>query len=461
MNATLALALGIVGCLICSSFFSGSETALTSLSQPQIQRLVDDGASALKLWRDEPIRVLIAILIGNNIFNITASALATDLAQNIFGQEAPEAIPIAVGVMTLLLLTFGEITPKSIAKQWAEQLSGPIMTLMQVPYFIFLPFTLLFRRLTGLFTKILGDTPDETFAAEEIEYLVDIGSEEGSFSEDRERLLRSVFEFPDTTVKEVMIPRTEMVTLSEDMELETVVDILVDCGHSRIPVYRENLDDITGLFYAKDLIGLAGLGDVDHFEVSNYLREPYFVPDSKGIAELLSEFQAERMHMAIVVDEFRGTAGLVTLEDIIEEFFGDIQDEYDAEVPPIRPIDDTTARADARADLDDIEEFYDIELPEEPDYETLGGFLMAECGSVPESGDEIEHEHVIFRILEADAKGVQTVEVERGELPDRKEDNDDDEESPRELDEPDSPDNDSTDPDPDLDDEPERREPVP
>jgi CBS domain containing-hemolysin-like protein len=458
LDPAVTLSIGIAGCLFGSAFFSGSETALTSLSQPQIQRLIDnEGAKALKLWRDQPIRVLIAILIGNNIFNITASALATDLAQTTLGQNAPEAIPVAVGVMTFLLLTFGEITPKSIAKQWSVQLSGPIMTVMQVPYILFFPFTIFFRYLTKLFTQLLGDTPDETFTVEEIEYLVDLGSREGSFSEDRERLLRSVFEFPDTTVKEVMVPRTDMVTLSEDMDLDTVVDTLVECGHSRIPVYRETLDDITGLFYAKDVIRLSGSSDTEGFEVADYLREPYFVPESKGIAELLSEFQSERMHMAIVVDEFRGTAGLVTLEDIIEEFFGDIQDEYDAEVPPIRPIDETTARADARAHLDEVEEFCDIELPEEPDYESLGGFLMAEFGSVPDAGDEIEHEHVVFRILEADAKGVQTVEIERGE-PDEPEDGGDpgadteeevaskgDEEASRETGQ-------------DLDDEPDRRE---
>ena len=408
--------IGIFVCLLGSAFFSGSETALTSLSQPQTQKLIEeDGATALKLWRDRPIQVLTAILIGNNLFNITASALATDLAQNILGSEAPEAIPIAVGVMTFLLLTFGEITPKSLAKQWAVRLAGPIMALMRLPYLLFYPATILFTKMTRTFMTMLGDNPDEHFSyvtAEEIEYLVDLGSREGSFSEDRERLLRSVFEFPDTLVREVMVPRTDMVAISVDMDLDTIVDILGDCGHSRIPVFEENVDEILGLFYAKDLIRMAKSDNEFEFDIQEFIREPYFVPESKGIAELLSEFQAERMHMAIVVDEFGGTAGLITLEDIIEEFFGDIQDEYDSERPQIIQVDTHRARADARVPIDEVERFCGLELPEHPDYESLGGFLMAQAGSVPEVGHEFTWDHVVFRVLKADPKSVQTVEIE-------------------------------------------------
>jgi CBS domain containing-hemolysin-like protein len=409
--------IGILLCLCGSAFFSGSETALTSLSQPQIQKLIDEeGASALELWRDRPIQVLTAILIGNNIFNITASALATELAQTLLDDNS-FAIPVAVGAMTFALLTFGEITPKSVAKQWAKKLSPTIMWLMQFPFLLFKPATLIFTAMTRRLMRWIGDETEEHFAtqtAEEIEYLVDLGARQGSFSEDRERLLRSVFEFPDTIVREVMVPRTEMVTVSVDMDLQTIVDELTACGHSRIPVRGDNLDDIRGLFYAKDLINLAKINDVDEFDIEKYLRDPYFVPEQKGIAELLSEFQAEHMHMAIVVDEFGGTAGLITLEDIIEEFFGDIQDEYDTEDPPrIERIGEDTYHVDARMPVDEIESFCDLELPDHPDYDSLGGFLMAQSGSVPEAGSEVPWEHVVFRVLEADPKSVQTVEIEQ------------------------------------------------
>jgi len=419
LNPVLFDAIAILICLFGSAFFSGSETALTSLSQPEIQKLIEDeGAAALKLWRDKPIQVLTAILIGNNLFNVAGSALATDLAHRVFDSGA---IAIATGGMTFLLLTFGEITPKSIAKHWSVRLSGTIMWALRVPYYVFWPATIFFTKLTRWFMNRLGEDTSEHFSyvtAEEIEYLVDLGSREGSFSEERERLLRSVFEFPDTIVREVMVPRTDMVALSVDMDLDTIVDILVDCGHSRIPVYEDNLDEIQGLFYAKDLIRMVNShGDEKEFDLQAFIREPYFVPESKGIAELLSEFQAERMHMAVVVDEFGGTAGLITLEDIIEEFFGDIQDEYDSERPQIIRVDDYRARVDARVPIDEIEQFCGLELPEHPDYESLGGFLMAQSGTVPEVGSEISWGHVIFRVLKADQKSVQTVEIETVDEP--------------------------------------------
>jgi len=414
-NVLVFDAVGVALCLVGSAFFSGSETALTSLSQPQIQKLIEDeGAEALRYWRDRPIEVLTAILIGNNLFNITSSALATRFAQNALN-DAPQAIPIAVGAMTFLLLTFGEITPKSIAKQWAYRLSGTIMSVMRIPYWMFWPATKLFTKMTRRMMGFLGDDPDGHYSivtAEEIKYLVDLGTREGSFSEDREQLLRSVFEFPDTLVREVMVPRTDMVAISVDMDLQTIAEILVDCGHSRIPVYEENVDEIQGLFYAKDLIRLVKAGDEASFDIQEFIREPYFVPESMGIAELLSKFQSKRMHLAIVVDEFGGTAGLITLEDIIEEFFGDIQDEYDSERPQIVRVDSHRARADARVPIDEVEEFCGLELPEHPDYESLGGFLMAEAGSVPEVGSEIDWGHIVFRVLKADAKSVQVVELE-------------------------------------------------
>lgn len=412
LNSALIDVFGILGCLCGSAFFSGSETALTALSEPQMQRLIEDeGATSVALWRDKPIEVLTMILIGNNVFNITASALATDLADRLL---AGGAIPAAVGVMTFLLLTFGEITPKTVAKQYSVKVAGPIMFMMNVPWVILWPFTQVFTKMTrGMLTAMGSDpAPSNYVTAEEIEYMIDIGSREGTFSEDRERLLRSVFEFPDTVVREVMIPRTEMVAISADMDLETVVDTLLDCGHSRIPVYDDSVDQIVGLFYAKDLIRLVPEDYEREFDVHDHLRRPYFVPESKGIAELLSEFQAERLHMAIVVDEFGGTAGVITLEDIIEEFFGDIQDEYDTEPAQIFRLDSETARADARVPIDEVESFLESELPEHPDYETLGGFLMARSGTVPEPGQTIGWKHLKFHVVDANAKRVKTVDIE-------------------------------------------------
>ncbi len=420
MDTVIWESIGILICLIGSAFFSSSETALTSLSGPQTQKMVEDGASrSLKLWLDHPIKVLTAILIGNNIFNITASALATDLANRLLeGTSAADwAIPVAVGVMTFLLLTFGEITPKAIAKRMYKQLAAPMMILLQVPYALFYPFTLIFSQMTRRIMTWLGNDPSQRapfVTAEEIEYMIDLGSREGTFSEDRERMLRSVFEFNDTMIREIMVPRTDAVFISEDMALDEIVDLLIQCGHSRLPVYEETVDNIIGIFYAKDLIKIVGHAkEAEAFDIRAFLHKPFFVPESKRIADLFAEFQRQRIHMAIVVDEFGGTDGLITLEDIVEEFFGEIQDEYDIEPEQLIPISEDVLRADARVPIYEIEEYFDVDLPEEKDYETLGGFLMSQSGTVPESGEEILWKNLVFRVLDADEKKVISVEIAR------------------------------------------------
>ncbi len=417
MDVVIAEAIGIIFCLAISAFFSGSETALTSLTRAQAQRLVEEGgAKSLQLWLDRPIVVLNAMLIGNNIVNITASALATDLASRLLvGTSAASwAIPVAVGGMTFLLLTFGEITPKTVAKSQNQRVAGPAMWLMRGPYYLLYPFSLFFMVLARGLMRMTGKDFDERgpfVTSEEIQYMIDLGSREGTFSEDRERLLRSVFEFPDTLVREVMVPRTDMEVISDSMDFDQIIQILLRCGHSRIPVYSGTIDDITGLFYSKDVIGLLASGI--KFELGEHLRTPYFVPESRRIADLLADFQRQRIHMAIVVDEFGGTSGLITIEDIIEEFFGDIQDEYDVEPSQLTVIDDHRVRADARISIYEIEEHFDVELPEHPDYESLGGFLLSQSGSVPAEGDELLWNDLVFRVVEADAKRIITVDIEK------------------------------------------------
>ena len=415
---------GILFCLFASAFFSSSETALTSLSSHQAQQLIEErGARSLKLWVDQPIQLLTTILIGNNIVNITASALATDLANRLLsGTSASEwAIPVAVGVMTFLLLTFGEITPKAIATKMYKQLSPTMMSVLHVFHILFRPFTLVFVKMTRTIMRLLGNDPNEVapyVTSEEIEYMIDLGSREGTFSEDRERMLRTVFEFNDTSVREIMVPRTDAVFLSTDMSLSEIVEAVEGCGHSRLPVYNETVDNIVGIFYVKDIIGLiaAEASSVTAFELLKILRKPFFVPESKGIADLFSEFQHSHIHMAIAVDEFGGTSGLITLEDIIEEFFGEIQDEYDLEPEQIVRISEEIVRADARVSIYDVGSFFQAPFPEDGDFETLGGFLMTELGAVPAVGEKVQWQDFLFTVVEADEKKVISVDIERQDL---------------------------------------------
>lgn len=411
---------GIILCLVGSAYFSGSETALTSLTSTKANQLVDEeGIQGLRLWLERPIPVLTAILIGNNVVNVAASALATNVANRLLGgtDNSHWAIPAAVGVMTFLLLTFGEITPKAVAKRLFIRVSIWTIRIIRFVYYPLYPIIWLFVKFTKQVMRLLGNDLDDTapfVTYEEIEYLIELGTREGTLTDDRERLLRSVVEFPDTLVKEVMVPRTDMVAIPVDSNLQEMLDLLIECGHSRLPVFDGSIDDVLGTFYAKDVIQLmADNLDADTFEITNYLRDVYFVPESKRISDLLTEFQEQHIHIAIVVDEFGGTAGIITLEDIIEEFFGDIQDEYDAEADQLIDLGQDRILADARIPIYEVEGYFGLKLPEHPDYESLGGFLLAQFGSVPQAGDEVEWDGLVFRVIEADLKKVISVEIER------------------------------------------------
>lgn len=418
-NIILIEALGIVVCLLASAFFSGSETALTSLSTAQAQKLYEQhNAKSLKLWLEHPIQVLTAILIGNNIFNVTASALTTDLAQRLLGQTSAKewAIPVAIAFTTILLLIFGEITPKAIAKKMYRKVAPLAITGLRLPYFLFKPLTIVFTYLTRRTMQAMGNDPNEItpyVTAEEIEYMIDLGSREGTFPEDHERMLRSVFEFKDTLVREIMIPRTDMVVLSNLQTLDDIVATFVRCGHSRLPVYEGQVDNIIGIFYAKDILEHFFIDRENGPPIHSIMRKPFFVPGSKPVSDLLEEFQRQRIHMAIVIDEFGGTDGLVTFEDIIEEFFGEIQDEYDTEPDQLTHLESGGIRADGRLSTWDIEEHFDVSFPEDADYETLGGFILSEHGAVPVPGAEIAWHGLMFTVLEADEKRVGTVRIER------------------------------------------------
>jgi CBS domain containing-hemolysin-like protein len=313
------------------------------------------------------------------------------------------AARVAVFIVTGLLFVYvADLYPRRLSTGDPETYIGRGLRLLKPAHLLLLPVSITLN-------KLLPNAPAEFSLGDETTNGDSVGANSGD--SEHQKLLESVFEFPDTLVREVMIPRTEMVVLSEDMELAEILDILVECGHSRIPVCRGNMDDVSGLFYAKDLLAVLRSDELHDFEIQNFLREPYLVPETKPIGELLTEFQDERKHMAIVVDEFGGTAGLITLEDIIEEIFGDIQDEYDAEVPDIEQFDDDTFRVSASVSIDKLEEHLDIELPEHPEYESLGGFMLSQMGSVPKQGDELDWNELTFEVAKADTKRIVSVVI--------------------------------------------------
>lgn len=421
---------GIAICLLFSAFFSGSETALTSLSPANARRLMEEAGrrgEVLSLWVDDPLRVLTTILVGNNVFNIAASAIATAVAVEVLEPLSASVsfinpVAIAVGVMTLLLLTFGEITPKTLAKANAERLAIPILLLLRPIVFLLMPVTALFIGLSRTLAERTGTDlePGGPFVREEdIEYLVRLGGREGSLSQDRERLLRSVFEFTDTTAREVMVPRTDVFAVPADASEADLLAQLLAAGHSRVPVYEGAIDNIIGLCYAKDLLRFVGQRTgSETFEVARFLRRANFVPETKPISELLREMQENRIHMAIVVDEFGGFSGLVTLEDIIEEFFGDILDEYDVESDWIVEVTPGRWRVDARIGITDLGELLRVDIPDIEDCDTLGGYLSKAVGEVAAAGAVVEEWGLRFTVEDADERRVKQVCVERFEPPD-------------------------------------------
>ncbi len=413
--------LAVAVLLALSAFFSASETALTALDPVRTQRLIDKGTMASKvmeLWRDQPLRVLTCILIGNNIVNITASVMTDHLAERLLEgtSYADTSAPLAIGIMTFLVLTFGEIVPKTVAKARSEQLAGRMMLALRLPLLLFMPLTAFFTRLTSAIMSLSGDDPNAArpkVTEEDIGYMVELSSRDGNIDHEQKDRLQSVIELSTTKVREIMIPRIEMVAVEKSMSLQEVLDKLLTSGHSRLPVYDDTIDNVVGLFYAKDMLRYmqSSRQDGGSFSIEPFVKPAYFVPEAKKASDLLSEFQKGHIHMAIVVGEFGGVSGLITLEDIVEEVFGDIQDEHDSEEDYHRVLGEGHLMAAGRCPLYMLEEILDVTFPEHPEYDSLGGFVLAQTGRLPEVGTSFRHGDHIFTVTDADAKRVIEVEI--------------------------------------------------
>ena len=406
-------------CLFFSAVFSASETALTALTYAKIEQLIDKDSARygrLKLWLEQPNRVLTTILVGNNLVNILASALATSIAQRIFESRG---VAIAVGVTTLIVLICGEIIPKTYAKHHATQVAHRIFPLLQLSYWSFYLLTDVLVKLAAWVVRIFGGNIQHSgpfMTEEDLEYMISLGTREGVLHSEKEKLLKSILEFDDITLREVMIPRINITAISIDSSATDVLKMAQNAIHSRIPVYRENMDQVVGILYLRDLFRMYASFTQDHKpeDWRRLLRPPYFVPGTMKVSDLLSELQRRKTHIAIIVDEFGGTMGLVTLEDILEEIVGEIHDEYDQEEEKdFIVVENDLYHVKAHISVRELEEHLHIEFPDEGDYETLGGFITAETGSVPQVGESIEQFGYLFKVVEADERHVRRIEIRR------------------------------------------------
>jgi putative hemolysin len=399
-----------------SAFFSSSETALTALGEARVRSLVDTGgrrASFLRLWQAHPDRILSALLVGNTLVNVGLGSLTALMADE---AGYSHGIALLTGVTTVLLLLFGEITPKTFAKRHASGYAVFIMPLVALVYWILYPLAWVFVQVPRALSRAIGSAPVsvESVTSQELEYLIELGARQGSIDKVREELLSSVLAFTEVLVKEIMIPRTQVVALEETATYEEALKLVTESELSRIPVYRGSLDEVVGVLHAKTLLADVKKGiEPAEFKLINYVKEPFFVPEVMKVSRLLTEMQRRKTHLAIVVDEFGGTSGIVTLEDVVEEIVGEIHDESDVEEKRLKVLSDGVVLADAQVSIRDLEEHLGVEFPEGGDYETLGGFLTATAGRVPPPGSLVVWGGLTFTVKAADDRRVQKVEIAR------------------------------------------------
>lgn len=389
-----------------------SETALMALSKIRIRHMVEEGVKGAKLVEklaEDPSRLLGAILIGNNIVNIGASALATSVAVKAFGEGAVGVVTI---VMTILVLIFGEITPKSIAKQNSESVALKVSKIINIVVKLFRPFIAIFTAISGLFIRILGGDPKATepfITEEELKTMVGVSEEEGVLEDVEKEMIFNVFEFADSQVKDVMVQRVDVVAVDINATYDEVINIIKTEQFSRIPVYNQNIDDVIGILNVKDLI--IASQSKENFKISDYMRDPYYTFEFKKITELFNEMKKTRNHMSVVLDEYGGNVGIVTIEDLIEEVVGEIEDEYDDEEDnDIIVVKEDEYIVDGSARLDHIGDLIGVTMESE-EFDSVGGLVIGELGRFPEQSEEVNLNNIRFVVEEVDKNRIKKVRI--------------------------------------------------
>ena len=401
-----------------SAFFSGSESAFFSLTISDIRRLREEKKDSRKKTRilellENPKRLLTSILFGNTIVNVAAATVAALFTHQFspFPSLPHVQLLLEIVVVTGCILLFSEILPKIIAVKsaivFAEWASLPLKIMTVILW----PISVILVQFSKQVCQLLGIKKELPFVNEdEIKTLIEVGEEKGTLDSAEREMIHSIFEFGETIAREIMIPRMDMLALEQETPLEEVLDLIREKGHSRIPVYQETADHIVGILFVKDLLPYMQNGH-KFPPLRDLVRDAYFVPESKPIDELLKVFQKERTHMAIVVDEYGGTAGLITLEDIIEEIVGDIRDEYDREAPLVKKVNKNTWIVDGKIDIEDFNEILNLNIPCEEDYESLGGFIFQQSGRIPNENDVVDYEGIKLIVEKVHHNRVKKVRV--------------------------------------------------
>ena len=398
--------------LVLSGFFSGSEVALVSLTKIKVERMFKEkrfGSAYVKKLKDNPQRMLATILIGNNLANVAASAMATSIMIRIFQNYA---VAIATGIMTLLILIFGEITPKSIAAKNDELISQLVAAPIWYLSIILAPVLNILDTFLNKFIKLIGiKSKEKTITEEDNISMIKIAEEEGSIKKIEEKMIKSILEFDDISVAEISTPRRDMIMLDSKLKIKDAFKLFLKKSRTRMPVYEKHKDNIIGIAHIKDLMKNV-TGKNKNISISKIMYKPYFVPEVKKISDLLRQFQKRKEHMAIVVDEHGSITGLVTLEDVLAEIVGEIMDETDIIAPNIEKIDKNIWIVNGKTDIDEVNDKLKMKLKGKG-YDTLSGFILKYTGKIPKKGDETIYNKFKLKIEEINDNRISKVRVEK------------------------------------------------
>lgn len=401
---------GLLVLFVCSAFFSGSETALMSMDSLRVKYLAEKnrpGARKLAELLARPDSLLSAILVGNNLVNIMISVFATTLFIEFYGRRG-ELMTIVI--LTPLLLIFAEVCPKTYAAKYPEKLSFIVLHPIRIIMSLLKPVTWLVGGLSHLITRLLrGETDRPLISEDEIRSIIEFGEHAGVVAKEKKRMLHGIFDLAEIRVRDVMVPRTEVVGIEVTAGFDEVVRMAAKARHSRFPVYDGDLDKVVGIIHTKEI--LSYLDRPEEFSLAELARPPYFVPEAKPIEALMQAFRSKHLHLAVVVDEYGGVEGICTLEDIVEEIVGEIQDEYDEEEILITRLSDDCFLIDGSVALRYINRRYGLNLSVEH-VNTLAGFLLHSLGSIPEQGDVCEVEGARFTVREVIDRRIEKIEMQ-------------------------------------------------
>jgi putative hemolysin len=407
----------IIICIIFVAILSSSEVAFISLNRIRLRHLVEKGDKNAKIAqkiRDEHDRLFSAVILSGNLFTVLATSVGTAIAISLLGEDI--GIVIATAAMTVLTVVFGELAPKTFAVTHAESISLKMAKPIELYIRTISPLVWVLNKLSNSIIRLFGGEvkpAPQLLTEEEMKAMIKIGEEEGAIEKEEKDMLHNVFAFGDKKVTEAMVPRTEMVSIPEKAVVADVLSLVSEEGYSRYPVIRETVDNINGVLYVKDIVRKMADEDVPtSTPIKNFVRDAFYIPESKMVTALLDDMQKNKFQIAIVVDEHGGTAGLITLEDIMEEIVGSLQDEFEAieAEKEVEIVDERTFVVSGSTGLDEINELINIEINSE-EFHTIGGFLFGLFGHLPKTGEQLRYHELRFLILEMEGKKIEKIKI--------------------------------------------------